>query len=220
MFRLHGAIAAAILALFIGALVGSSAFAAETKPAAAFGTVDVEKAFDNYEKKQQLDQELVKFVDQLDQKLAMRRDNRLLTPAEFDQLAGLKAKEKPTADDTKKIEELIASSKQREQELQALQQKPDTTEAEKTRLKELTDQGNKNDQLLKDEIGKYQEEITNRQIELSRQIMQEVEAAVASVAKEKGLTLVFNKSAAGEPGLIIYSNVDITDEVLKKLNKK
>ncbi len=48
--------------------------------------------------------------------------------------------------------------------------------------------------------------------------MGEVEAAVAAVAKQKRLDIVFNKSL-GELGFIIYSSVDITEDVLKKLNK-
>lgn len=219
MLKSRGILAILALGLFLSVFTGGSSFAADVKATASFGTVDVEKAFDNYDKKKQLDQELMNYADQLKQKLDLRKTNKLLKPEEFNQLAELKVKPNPTDDEKKKIEDFLALSKQREQELQALQQKQDTTDVEKARLKELTDQSANTDAALKEELGKSQNDLAGKQIDLSRQVMQEVEAAIAEVAKAKGLTIVFNKSAS-EPGLIAYSSLDITDEVLKKLNKK
>jgi outer membrane protein len=216
-----GIIAILISGLFLGTLVcGSAALAADAKATGqVLGTVDVEKAFNGYEKKKQLEGELMTSYEQMKQKLELRNANKLLTAEECSQLAELKLKAKPIDADTKKIEELTNLSKQREQEFQTLQQKTAPTDAEKTRLTQLQDQIKNADAALKDEETKYQEELNKKRVDLSVQIMQEVNTAVAAVAKEKGLSLVFNKSA-GEPGLVIYSNLDITDEVLKKLNKK
>jgi len=221
MSKLRGIIAVSIFVLLLSVFIGEFAFAAaEAKaPAAAFGTVDIEQAFNGYEKKQQLEQDLMIFYEQIKQRLELQNTNKLLTAEEFSQLADLKSKAKQDEADKKKIEDLLALSRQREQEFQSLQQKQNATDAEKARLKEMQDQIGKTDALIKDDQGKYESELNKRRVDLSRQVMQEVETAVAAAAKEKGLTLVFNKSV-GEPGLVVYSNVDITDDVLKKLNKK
>jgi len=219
MPKARGVLAALVLALILGVSAGS-ALAADAKAAGPqFGTVDVERAFNEYEKKKQLDEQLMTSAEQARQKLELRSTNRLLTADEFKQLADLRTKPKQDDADKKKIDEILALSKQREQELQTLQQKQDSTDAEKARLKELQDQLNGSDASLKEDTSKYQTELRTQQVDLSRQVMQEVEVAVAAIAKDKGLSLVFNKSA-GEPGLVIYSSMDITDEVLKRLNKK
>lgn len=218
MLRLRGIIVLLMLGLLLSAYMGGPTLAADAKSGTSFGSVDVEKAFDGYDKKKQLDQELLVFADQLTLKYELRKTNRLLTADEFKQLADLTVKPNQNDADKKKIEELLAQSKQREQELQTLQQKQGATDAEKARLKELTDQATNADAVLKDETGKYQGDFAAKQVELSRQVMDEVDAAVAAVAKSKGLSMVFNKNI-GDIRFIIFSSVDITDEVLKKLNK-
>lgn len=213
-------IAVLISGLILGALACPPASAADAKTTTqVLGTVDVEQAFNGYEKKKQLEQELMSLYDQAKQKLELRQANKLLTTEEFTQLADLKVKPKPTDVETKKIEELANTSKQRDQELNSLQQKTTPTDAEKTRLAELTSQLAKTDAAIKEDESKYQDDLNKRRIELSGQIMQDVNTAVSAIAKEKGLSIVFNKSV-GEPNLIIYSSLDITEDVLKKLNKK
>jgi Skp family chaperone for outer membrane proteins len=214
-------IAVLVSGLVLGVLAtGSAAPAADAKSVLqVFGTVDVEQAFNGYGKKKQLEQELVTYYDQAKAKLELRQGNKLLADAEFTELADLKIKPKPVEADTKRIEELTNLSKQREQEFQALQQKVSPSDAEKARLNELQAQIKKAEAALKDDETKYQDDLNKKRVELSQQVMLEVNTVVAAVAKEKGLAIVFNKSAS-EPSMIIYSNLDITEDVLKKLNKK
>jgi len=202
--------------ILLGALPVGPALAAD---AGGFGTVDVERAFNDYEKKQQLDKDLVAFVEQLRQKFDLRQTHKLLDKEEFDQLAELKQNATPTDADTEKIRELEELSTQREKELQALQQKTGPTDEEKARLIALQDQAKKSEAELTETQKQFEKDVTKRRFDFSKEVMGEVETAVAAVAKEKELAIVFNKSF-GELGFIIYSSVDITDDVLKKLNKK
>lgn len=220
MLKLRGVLAVLIPGLVLGAMACGSAPAADAKSTGqVFATVDVEQAFNTYEKKKQLEAELLTLYDQAKQKLEMRSANKLLTNIEFNQLADLKLKPKPTDVETKKIDELTTLSKQREQEFQSLQQKPSPTDADKTRLNQLQDQIKQTDQSLKDDETKYEADLNKKRVDLSSQIMLEVKTAVSSVAKDKGVTIVFNQSSS-EPGLVVYSNYDITEDVVKKLNKK
>ncbi|HUV03762.1 MAG TPA: OmpH family outer membrane protein [Armatimonadota bacterium] len=218
MSKLPGIIGGVIFALLLAVLASSLALAADAKPM-AFGSVDVEKAFNGCEKKVQLQQELEVQVAQVQKWLELRSSNKLLTPEEFKQLVDLRAKPNPEQADTKKMEELLALSKQRDEAFQALQQKSVLTDAERTQLNEIQDRVKKVEASMQEELKKKDGELTGKRIELSKQVMQDVEAAVAAVAKEKGLAMVFAKSI-GDYTLVIYSNVDITDDVLKKLNKK
>jgi len=218
MLKLRGILAVIIFGLFLSALASSLALAADAKPM-TFGSVDVEKAFNGYEKKAQLEQQLAGEVAQAEQWFQLRNSHKLLTPEEFKELTDLKAKAGPAETDKKRIEDILALSKQRDEAFQALQQKSNLTDAEKTQLASLQVQVKQCDSSIAEEQGKRVEELGKKRVELSKQVMQEVEAAVAAVAKEKGLAMVFAKSV-GEYTFVVYSNVDITDEVLKRLNKK
>jgi Skp family chaperone for outer membrane proteins len=219
MLKSHGVLAVLISGFVLGALTCGSAFAADAKSnTQVFASVDVEQAFNNYDKKKQLEAELMQAYDQAKLKLELRGTNKLLTTDEFNQLADLKMKPTPTPADKTKIDELTAASKQREVEFQSLQQKSPMTDADKARLSQLQDQISKTDQSLKDDQGKYEQDLNKRRVDLSTQLMLDVNAAVGTVAKDKNITMVFNKS--GDPGFVIYSSYDITDDVLKKLNKK
>lgn len=220
MSGLRAIIGIALLSAFVFAVSAGAIFAADPKAGTVlFATVDIEKAFDGSTKKAQLEQELQTYYRNIEQWFQLRNANKLLTAEEFAQLVELKNKPKQEEADKKKIDELLALSKQRDQELEALRQKQGATDAEKARLNELQEQMKKSETQMQEEEKKQQAELTKKRVELSKQVMTDVDAAVAAVAKEKGLTIVFNKSA-GEPGLVVYSSLDITDEVLKRLQKK
>lgn len=209
-----------IIAIFIGftVLFSNHVFAAP-EPKFQFAVVDVERAFDQYDKKIQLEKELSDEFNRIKEWFELRAVHKLLTEAEFQEFVNLKTKPSPSDSEKQRIEELANISKQRQQELSSLQQKQNPTDQEATRLKELQEAIKKTDDSVKDEERKRETEIAQKRVQLSKQVMDDVEAAVSAVAKEKGLLLVFNK-AAGEPGVVVYCNLDITDDVLKRLNKK
>jgi len=205
----------AIIGIVLSILMAAPARSAEAQ---VFATLDIERAFNDYTKKQDLDKQIMTDLQGLQSKLELRKTHELLSSTEFEELATLKAKVTPTDAEKKRIEELESASTQREQELQALRQKTTPTDAEKTRMAALQDQIKQTDTELKDAAKQADADWQKRRYELSKQVMDDVQAAVATVAKSKGITMVFNKSV-GETVLVIFSTNDITDEVLKKLNK-
>jgi Skp family chaperone for outer membrane proteins len=209
-----------ILALAVLAAAFGSAFAAAVPQAApVFGSVNLDKVLSSYDKKQTYDQQLQAYQAQLEQRLELRGTNKLLTTEEFNQLADLIAKANPADTDKNKIEELQNLAKQRDQEYQSLQQKPNATDAEKAQLKDLQAKIDKAAAEFDDSKAKSESDLSKKYNELSEQLTKEVEAAVAAVAKEKNLAMVFSKSL-GRTELVVYSSNDITDDVIKKLNKK
>lgn len=217
--KLYVILTVAALALLLGALAGDPASAADANTAVAIGSIDADRVFNEYEKRIQLYQNLANLKAELEQKLALRNDNLLLTDAEFKQLLDLKLKPKQQEADAKKIEELLAISRQRDKELETLQQKQDATDAEKARRTELANQKNNVTKALEDERENYQTELDKQTIEANREVALDVQTAVADVAKNKNLAIVFNKSF-GAIEFVLYSSNDITDDVLKRLNKK
>lgn len=192
---------------------------ASSAEAQVFASVDIEKAFNDYQKKQDLDKQIMADLQSLQLKFELRQTHELLSKTEFDELAALKAKPKPTEAETKRIGDLEAASSQLEQELQALRQKTTPTDAEKTRMAALQAQIKQTETEIKDGAKQAEADWQKRRYELSKQVMDDVQAAVAAVAKQKNFSMVFNKSV-GEAVLVVYSANDITEEVLKRLNKK
>lgn len=209
MLRIRGILAIAMLGVLAAALGGGAACAQST-----FGTVDVEKAFNESPLKLELEQNLEAEVKQVTQWLQLRSANKLLTDEEFKQLFDLSTKADATEADKSKVQELQALSKQREGTLQTLEHQTSVTDDEQKQLNELRERAKSSQTAIEAELKTKDEELGNKRVDLSKQVMEEVEAAVAAVAKEKKLTLVFSKQ------YVIYSGADITDDVLKRLNKK
>ncbi len=217
MGRTRTSIATAVaIGIILSILTVGPVFSAEPQ---VFASIDIERAFNDYQKKQDLDKQIMADLQALQAKFELRQTHQLLSKTEFDELAGLKAKPKPTEAETKRITELEAASSQREQELQTLRQKTTPTDAEKTRMAGLQDQIKQTETEIKDGAKQADADWQKRRYELSKQVMDDVQAAVGTIAKQKGITMVFNK-AAGETVLVVYSANDITDEVVNKLNKK
>lgn len=220
MKRYRGVFAVIITGLILGVLAAGAGIAADAKSTVpVFAIVDFGKAFDGYEKKKTLEGDLKLAAQQAQMKLDLRIANKLLTTEEYAQLVELKLKAKPTDVELKKIDEILNLSKQREQELLSLQQKNPPNDADKLRLAQLGDQIKKSEQEHKDVGTKYDADLTKQSMDLSAQLIQDLNVAVAAIAKEKGITVVFNKSST-DAVIVVYCSLDITDDVLKRINKK
>lgn len=223
MLRNRGILIIPMLGLLFGVCSGhASAKASEAKgQMPVFASVDLDKAFNNYDKKKKADEELAAFVDGLKTKFQLRQTNPLLTADEFNQLAELSAKAAPTADEKKKLDGLTAESSRRVQDFQALQQKPNASDVEKAQLAKYQSQQNDTSNFLQDENKKGMDQINTKQADMMKTLLGDIDLVVSEIAKDEGYSMVLNKSSYnGMPSLVLYSGVDITDDVLKKLNKK
>lgn len=217
MPAIRGILTVSIIGLALSVLISNAVLAAPAD-ALNIASIDLDKVFDGYQKKTKLEEELRDQAKLIEQQLKLRDDNKLLTDDEFKQLAELQAKTSPSVTDKQNIDKLLALSKERDQAFQTLQQKTDLTDAEKTQLAEYQNRIKAVRAALQEELSKKDEELRKRQVELSKQIYTDIENVVATIAKEKGLTLVLNKTANNIP-FVIFAKVDITDETLKRLNK-
>lgn len=152
---------------------------------------------------------------------AVRRLNSLasapyLNRAELQEYGGLLEKSQPAPADQERIKALKAVSDQRDAELRMLQVKKDTalTDADRNRLRELADQR----RLLENVLPKVQEDLRQQQVErvetYRREQMALLRATVGQVAREKGVSQVFDAST------LIYSVTDLTGPVTQRVQKR
>jgi Skp family chaperone for outer membrane proteins len=223
MLRNRGILVIPMLGLLLGVFSGG-AHAKGSEPKGqipVFASVDLDRAFNNYDKKKKADEELASFVDGLKTKFQLKQANPLLTADEFNQLSDLSSKASPTPDEKKKLDQLIAESNRRVQEFQSLQQKPNASDVEKAQLAKYQSEQNDTNNFLSDENKKGMDQINSKQADMMKSLLGDIDVAISDLAKDRGYTMVFNKAAVnGAPSVVLYSGVDITDDVLKKLNKK
>jgi Skp family chaperone for outer membrane proteins len=165
------------------------------------GTKNSQAELDGYQqtlRKQLDDRETARFLDEKER-------------AEVDQLRGIAA---PTDEQKKQLNDYLATSKSREAQLRALQQNPNKSDQEKADADRLSKLSAKTDEDM-DAMGeKLEGQLQAKADEISKKLTDTVSVAIEAVAKEKGYVAVVDKKA------MLYGGTDVTDEVLKQLNKK
>jgi outer membrane protein len=71
---------------------------------------------------------------------------------------------------------------------------------------------------LRQKMGEYQQEIVEQEAQLSGKIIENLRLIVESLGKEKGYTLIVEKS--NDPILFVKTKDDLTNEVIKRYNKQ
>jgi len=185
---------------------------AHAQGASTFGSVDLQKVANSYTKRSAAQDQLGQLANQLDQTYSTQAANSMLSADQQKQLGNLLLKQNKTAADQAQIQTLESQSQKDAQALAALQQKKDLTDADRTQLAQLTDEQQNGAQALQAVQDDYRQRLEQQNQQLNQQSLDEIRDAVASVAKQKGLTVVFDASVA------IYTANDITQAVINKLN--
>lgn len=197
------------LFITIGASTIQSAHAADVK----LGVLDEAKLSDEYT----AFQEAMKAVDQRAQNLDEQLKARdLLDEKEGGRFDTLIIKLDLSEEEQKELDELLKSGNGRLNELQSLSGKASRTDDDNARVEELrnilkTNAGST--QKLQDELLKG---LLDQKHETEEKYIKQANNTVAEIAKQKKLDLVLSK------GAVVWNapSVDITEDVLKKLNKK
>ncbi len=199
-----------LLALAAALPVGAARAAGSNPPVLAY--VDMDKLSAGYKGMQDLNQQFQQFRAQKDAELERQHKARLLNDEERQEYLDLATVAAPTEQRDKRMKELEELSNQRERRLFTLREKKDRTPDEETEFQQL----NAIYEKRMSELAKLQHErdqaVTAKYQELSKIITDSVDAAVKVVAEEKKLTIVLRKE------VVLWGGVDITDDVLAKLN--
>jgi len=182
------------------------------KTAVTIGVLDEGALSDKYT----LYQEAMKAIDQRAQQLDEQLKARdLLNAEEGTKFDALIVKAQFTADEQKELDGLLKTGNDRRAELLSLSGKATRTDAENSRIKELQAMLKTNGdarQKLQDTLLKN---LLDQKHQTEEKYIGMANEAVAQIAKDKNLTLVLSKNA------VVWNSpsIDITDEVVKQLNK-
>lgn len=200
-------------------LAPASVQAARDSPAASaanmpvFGSVDIGKLQTQSTKKKKYDDDLHALADRLDTAFKLQAASLMLNKADQTQLGALLSKANPNDADRTQIAALQAQSSKAAQQLQDLQQKKDPTPSDTATLDTLTSQYKAGKDALQEIGDGYQAQLKTLSDKDNTEFTQAVREAIAAVAKQQGLSVVFTSDIA------VYTTNDITDEVVKRINK-
>ena len=179
----------------------------------AIGVVDVDKVAAGAKQKAALDDQLKAMNQSLQEDFNQQTNALMLTKDEQDTLYGLLNKPVKTDADTAQITELESISSKDASELAALQQEKNPSDSDTQRLAVLSGEKSDSDQILTNIAQEYRDEAQSETDKLQQQLLDSINAAIAAVAQQRGLVLVFSKQVA------LYGAIDITSDVLAHLNK-
>jgi Skp family chaperone for outer membrane proteins len=194
--------------------LASAAVAATPDPTApVYGSVDLQKVQDASTKYADDQHKMQDMSNALETELKTQAASDMLSLTDQRQLGTLLAIATPTDDQKSQIAALQSKSAADEAELTTLQQKQAPTDADKARLNDLTAEQQAGQDALKQVQDDYQGQLQAEDGKLRNDLVDAIRQAVAAVAKEKGLTVVFDSNVA------VYTPNDITADVIAKINK-
>ena len=216
---LSASVGLAVLAVCLMGAVSPQAAQAATPTATgitsvngAIGSVDLQKVLNGYTKKSTADAAMKTQVDAYTSVFNMQKSDMMLSEADQQSLGALLLKATPTPADQAQIQALQTRSQADYSELTALQQKANLTPADTTRLAALTKEQQQGQQALQDIHDSYTQLLDQKNQAEADLLAADVKSAVAAVAQERNLAVVFDSSLA------IYASNDVTQLVINHLN--
>lgn len=209
-----------------GTVLGAAALAlvslsmarpAAAAPAAAgqqvFGSVDISKVQSQSTRQAKYTADLQALQDRLGSSLKLQAQSMMLSAADQAQLGTLLNTPRPSDPQRAQITALQTKASSNAQQLTDLQQKKDPTPADTAQLGTLTDMATNGQKIVTEAGTGYQAQFAKARDDDSTAFTQLVKEAIAGAARERGLTMVFTSDVA------VYTTNDITEDVVKRLNK-
>ncbi len=182
--------------------------------ASGFGMVDLKRVVDEYDQRKTLESQLQQLRDQMRVRLQWRANNILLEEAEISEYENLAGLSNPNDQQKQRMQQIEQKSRQVNQELSQLRQKNPPTEQEVQRINQLTAIENRNKETLVQLQDQFEQQLSARRDDMINQMLQDIRKAVAAVAQEKGLAVVFDSTQ------VLFASNDITTDVIRRLNRK
>lgn len=182
--------------------------------AGSIGKIDVEKINKEYKVATRYQDELQRYRTELEREFEEFVQTAYLPAEELAELNRLKEKSAPSDQEKVRIKELSEYTKIRRDRLRALEQKPEAelVDAEKDEMALLRQKETEAQRNAQAKDSDLMQKLVAKQQEYAAEIEQHVTDALAGVCTDKNLVAVFGSD------VLLYGGVDITDEVLAKLN--
>lgn len=211
IFALTGAVVGTLLVS--AAASGGNAAWAQNAP--QFASVDMQKVLTDSKARQQSAQEFGTLQQNLQGVLRRLEQGsaRFLNEAEIRELVKLYENTRPGDAEKKRIGELEQKGDLAAAQLRRLEQIANPDDAQRKQFADLNAAQQKGSETLQTVLGEYQTRLRTREGEIQTKLEADIRAAIAQVAKEKNIAVVFPSQVA------LYAANDITADVLKVLNK-
>lgn len=209
---LRGAMLAAVCAVGFGNNVTTLRASAQATAAVTIGVVDEDKLADGYTKYQDIIKSLGKRSQDIGDQLAARA---LLSADEGKNFEALVLQPTLTQADNDKVAAFVKTANDRNAEYIALNGKVTKVDADNARIKELRDLANNNSDAVNTLSDKLYGNLKKQQDDTDKQYTDQAKQIIIQVANEKKFTMVVRSRG------VIWNvpSIDITDEVLKRLNR-
>ena len=181
----------------------------------SFGNVDVDQVLSESKSRQRDVQELNGMVSGLREVMLRLQESggKFLGDAEIKELSSLYEKKTPTEAEKKRIADLEGKAGEKSGLKRRLENTAAPTDEQKKQYADLNDMEQKGQASLKNLNDEFSRRVDARNTEMSNKTVLEIKAAIAKIAQDKGLTVVFDNKVA------IYTANDITADVVKAINK-
>ncbi|MGI4787214.1 MAG: OmpH family outer membrane protein [Janthinobacterium lividum] len=204
---------AAALALISFASAQPVAAAPTPSTIPVIGSVDISKLQQQSARKTKYDTDLHALADRLDVTFKLQAASIMLSSADQNELGALLNSPRQSDSDRARITALETKAAQAAQQLVDLQQKKDPTPTDTAQLGALNDANTAGQKIVQGIGDGYQAQLKKLSDDDNAAFTQSVKEAIAAAAKEHGLSVVFTSDIA------VYTTNDITDDVIKRLNK-
>ena len=186
------------------------------QPGGSRANVDLHQVYQESEAKQAADARTGAFARRLDQRFTELAQISFLTPVELRDLSLVLVKDAPVEADTKRAADIKGEGEKRAAEANALAQKKDAdlTTTDRNRMRELNGMRQLHVQALAKVQALYQQMVNEENEKNERAGTADVRALVSKLARDKGITEVFDSST------MIVAPVDLTKEAIEKVKKK
>lgn len=208
----RSALMAAICAVGFGSSLGTVRAQAQAAQAVTIAVVDEDKLADGFTKYQNAIKELEKRSQGISGQLTARS---LLNTDEAKDFDGIVAKSTLSQAEQGKVDGYIKTSNNRNDEYINLNGKVAKTDADTARIKELRDLATANSDAVGTLSDRLYAALKLQQDETDKQYTDQAKEAIVQVAKERKFTMVVRSRGV----IWNVASIDITDDVLKRLNK-
>ncbi|MDH7569392.1 MAG: OmpH family outer membrane protein [Armatimonadota bacterium] len=211
------------LALLFGGMA-TWARAAEAPAGGLIGVVDMEKVSQQAEPVKNAYKELNDTQERLMRNLQELDQYAYLSAAELREFAAILDTPGELSQGQKlRSGELKQLANDREKEWQQLAQVANPTPEQKAKMQDLARMRNEKDTVLQEIQKKYQATLNTKAQEILPKLSKQVDDVIAAVAKDQKLAIVLSRKVTTPTGgeeVVLYGGVDISDEIIKRLNKK
>lgn len=203
----NGKIAIAVIGVAV--LLMALAFQGPTQK---FGVVDIGVLSDasklGKRKKVEFEAKQQKWINLLQ----FMRSNRFFTLDNVKRFRELSLLDKPTADQTKQLEDLKTAIQKITDEFQGLVKVAQPTEEQSRRRQDLVRMADETTQMLNELGAEYQDSMRNMAADLKEEVTSKARAAVQKYGRQQGFTVIFEISMA------VYGANDVTNDAVKVMD--